>query len=44
LNYQVGKRISKQANFQAELSKAGVKLMYSTRRHHARRDYYSRHS
>jgi len=39
-----GKRVSKQANIQAELSKAGAKLTHSTRRHHVRRGYRSRYS
>jgi len=34
---------SKQVNIQAELSKAGAKLMYNTRCHHVRRGYRSGH-
>jgi len=44
LNYQADKRASRQANIQAELSRAGVKLTYNTRCHHARRGYCSRWS
>jgi len=38
------KSASRQANNQAELSKAGAKLAHSTRRHHARGGYRSQHS
>jgi len=33
--------LSRQANIQAELSKAGAKLAFSARRYHARRGYCS---
>jgi len=33
--------VSRQANYQAELRKAGEKLAYYTRRHHARCSYRS---
>jgi len=44
LNYQAGKRESRQAHIQAELSRVGAELTHSTRRHHVRHGYRSRHS